>query len=175
MIKIILGHFGHHNGKYVELKNKDSEPFSTDADIEANLVNQGIAEYIKGGETPPLIDSKTPYDETMKMDILKEIASKGHNISEEELAKCKSRKSIVELIDNAKAKAKEEAEAAEKFETLKTEAKTLNVPVDEADTFESLQIKIDKKKDEKDDDEEEIDDSEGGGAPPLGNGTEAVQ
>lgn len=38
--------YGFNNGKYIEPKTKDSEPFSVRAEREAELVAAGIAEYV---------------------------------------------------------------------------------------------------------------------------------
>jgi len=107
MIKIIRGHFGHHNGQFVELKNKESEPFSADAKVEAQLVNEGVAEYVEGGDAPPSINiaNKPEYDESMKIATLKEIAATKYDVKQEDLAKCIAKKAVIALIEAKKLEA----------------------------------------------------------------------
>ena len=58
MIRIITNTtFGYWNGKFVEPKTKDSAPFSIDPKREAELVAQGIAEYVGTDEEAPAADT----------------------------------------------------------------------------------------------------------------------
>ena len=53
MIRIITNTtYGFNNGKYIEPKTKDSEPFLVRAEREAELVAAGIAEYVDELEKP---------------------------------------------------------------------------------------------------------------------------
>ena len=53
MIRIITNTtYGYNNGKYIEPKTKDSEPFSVRAEREAELVAAGIAEYVGEPDKP---------------------------------------------------------------------------------------------------------------------------
>lgn len=108
MIKIVKGKYGYKDGKITVLKDSNSDPFELDKEEEARLVEEGIAEYTEGGENPPSGDGKTPYDASMKMDVLKEIASKEYNVPAEALDACRSRQAIVDLIDAAKADAEQD-------------------------------------------------------------------
>lgn len=58
MIRIITNTtYGFNNGKYIEPKTKDSEPFSVRAEREAELVAAGIAEYVGEPEKEPTNDT----------------------------------------------------------------------------------------------------------------------
>lgn len=58
MIRIITNTtYGFNNGKYIEPKTKDSEPFSVRAEREAELVAAGIAEYVGEPEKEPINDT----------------------------------------------------------------------------------------------------------------------
>lgn len=51
MIRIITNTtYGYHNGRFVEPKTKNSEPFSVRPEREAELVAAGIAEYVEATE-----------------------------------------------------------------------------------------------------------------------------
>lgn len=63
MIRIITNTtYGYHNGRFVEPKTKDSEPFSIRPEREAELVAKGIAEYV--GETATVSEMETVVEET---------------------------------------------------------------------------------------------------------------
>ena len=58
MIRIITNTtYGFNNGKFIEPKTKDSEPFSVRPEREAELVAAGIAEYV--GEPEKVQDTRT--------------------------------------------------------------------------------------------------------------------
>lgn len=147
MIKIITGKYGHKEGRLTVLKDAKSEPFSTTSALEAQLVKDGIAEYVKteGGENPPSADGKTAYNESMGLVDLKAIAANEYKITEGDLKKCISKKAVIALIEAVKA-AEEESEETE--EEVETETET--------------------------EEDEEVE-TEGGENPPLGDATEAVQ
>lgn len=58
MIQIIAGTFGYYNGrKVVPITNADG-PQKFDPELEARLVNQGVAEYVD--DTPAAVESEDP-------------------------------------------------------------------------------------------------------------------
>lgn len=94
MIRIITNTtYGYNNGRFIEPKTKDSEPFSVNPEREAELVAAGIAEYVGEPETisetgavaeetteaaeaieAGAIDLTEDYLEGLKMPELKELA-----------------------------------------------------------------------------------------------------
>lgn len=102
MIQIIAGTFGYYNGrKVVPITNQDG-PKQFDPELEARLVKEGVAKYVDaapaqaedpntpdpaganapqdpgqpGGGTEPPADGLPEYNEDMKLDELKEVATR---------------------------------------------------------------------------------------------------
>lgn len=95
MIQIIKGTFGYYNGRKVIPITEADGPQKFDAELEARLVKDGVAKYIgeqseTAGQTAPdlgdyadkpasastEIDEAPEYDEDMKLDELKEVATR---------------------------------------------------------------------------------------------------
>lgn len=80
MIQIIAGTFGYYNGrKVVPITNADG-PQKFDPELEARLVKKGVAKYVdEQPETVPETGDAPvapEYDEDMKLDELKEVATR---------------------------------------------------------------------------------------------------
>lgn len=63
MIKIICGVYGHYTGGRVIAKDKNSEPFSLSPEREAELVAQGIADYVAEASAPIGFDETPEFPE----------------------------------------------------------------------------------------------------------------
>lgn len=75
MIRIITNTtFGYWNGSFVEPKTKNSPPFELNADREAELVSQGIAEFVNeeehNAETEETIAAETEEAEEIELSAL---------------------------------------------------------------------------------------------------------
>lgn len=82
MIQIIKGTFGYYNGRKVIPITEADGPQKFDDELEARLVKEGVAKYIgELGETaeqpaPAPGDEAPKYNEDMKLDELKEVATR---------------------------------------------------------------------------------------------------
>lgn len=82
MIQIIKGTFGYYNGRKVIPITEADGPQKFDDELEARLVKEGVAKYIgEPGETaeqpaPAPGDDAPEYNEDMKLDELKEVATR---------------------------------------------------------------------------------------------------
>ena len=82
MIQIIKGTFGYYNGRKVIPITEADGPQKFDDELEARLVKEGVAKYIgELGETaeqpaPTPGDDAPEYNEDMKLDELKEVATR---------------------------------------------------------------------------------------------------
>ena len=104
MIQIIAGTFGYYNGrKVVPITNADG-PQKFDPELEARLVKKGVAKYVDEKPVAPETDG-TPaapeYDEDMKLDELKEVAT-AYGVDASAMRK---KADIIDAIEKAKAAA----------------------------------------------------------------------
>ena len=80
MIQIIKGTFGYYNGRKVIPITEADGPQKFDDELEARLVKEGVAKYIgEPGEaagTNTAADEAHEYNEDMKLDELKEVATR---------------------------------------------------------------------------------------------------
>ena len=83
MIQIIKGTFGYYNGRKVIPITEADGPQKFDDELEARLVKEGVAKYIgEPGETASTntaaaaADEAPEYNEDMKLDELKEVATR---------------------------------------------------------------------------------------------------
>ena len=85
MIQIIKGTFGYYNGRKVIPITEADGPQKFDDELEARLVKEGVAKYIgEPGETAEQpapapgddADEAPEYNEDMKLDELKEVATR---------------------------------------------------------------------------------------------------
>jgi hypothetical protein len=99
-IRIINGTYGHRStGGVVEPKQAGDQPFEV-SDVEASrLVDLKIAVIIDSAANENTVGSGLPaYDETMKLEQLKEIA-RIYGLDDEALTGLKSKKAVVAAID----------------------------------------------------------------------------
>lgn len=92
MIQIIAGTFGYYNGRKVVPITSADGPQKFDHELEARLVKKGVAKYVDAQPVAPAPDTKPEqepedvpeadkapvlpeYDEDMKLDELKEVAT----------------------------------------------------------------------------------------------------
>lgn len=120
MIQIIAGTFGYYNGrKVVPITNADG-PQKFDPELEARLVKKGVAKYVDEKPVAPAPAAEperepgatsepdgTPaapeYDEDMKLDELKEVAT-AYGVDASAMRK---KADIIDAIEKAKAVANE--------------------------------------------------------------------
>lgn len=110
MIRIISGTYGHRAGSATKTL-KAGDIIELDASAEARLVKRGIAEHIGTAtlaqtEDQDEIQTATAlpdYDESMKLDVLREIAE----AYEVDASKMRSKKEIIAAIDAALANMQE--------------------------------------------------------------------
>lgn len=119
MIQIIAGTFGYYNGrKVVPITNADG-PQKFDPELEARLVKQGVAKYVDEQPVAPAPAAKPEqepeaapetddaptappeYDEDMKLDELKEVAT-AYGVDASAMRK---KADIIDAIEKAKAAA----------------------------------------------------------------------
>jgi len=155
MIKIIRGTFGLRVGNVTVGKTPTDEPFEVDEKTADRLVKDRVAEKV-GKDTPSGVMNPPPpappkevdplaYDSKMNMTQLSAVALK-HGVTQAELNVCRTKQSIIDLIEAAKKKFAEAlAKAAE-----------------------------DKGKVDEDEDEDSGEGEGSGGAPDLGNGADGV-
>lgn len=103
MIKIINGVFGYNNGKSIIPKTSKDEPFECDKAVEKRLVAAGVAVYVDGVEAD-VADEPKELDKDALIARYKELGLKGNP------ATWKA-ETILKKIEEAEAKAAEEAEA----------------------------------------------------------------
>lgn len=103
MIQIIRGTYGLYENGMVTPKTSKSKPFTLPEDKEHELVVRGIAAYVSVMPMQPEeqeIQTATElpdYDESMKLDVLREIAWK-YGV---DASKMRSKKEIISAIDAA--------------------------------------------------------------------------
>lgn len=111
MIRIISGTYGHRAGSATKTL-KAGDIIELDASAEARLVKRGIAQYIGVAAHVPQVDTQEDiqtatalpdYDESMKLDVLREIAE----AYEVDASKMRSKKEIIAAIDAALANMQE--------------------------------------------------------------------
>ena len=84
MIQIIKGTFGYYNGRKVIPITEADGPQKFDDELEARLVKEGVAKYIgelgetaeQPASTNTAADEAPEYNEDMKLDELKEVATR---------------------------------------------------------------------------------------------------
>jgi hypothetical protein len=80
MIQIIKGTFGYYNGRKVIPITEADGPQKFDDELEARLVKEGVAKYIgelgETASTNTAADEAPEYNEDMKLDELKEVATR---------------------------------------------------------------------------------------------------
>ena len=84
MIQIIKGTFGYYNGRKVIPITEADGPQKFDDELEARLVKEGVAKYIgapgddadEPASTNTAADEAPEYNEDMKLDELKEVATR---------------------------------------------------------------------------------------------------
>ena len=109
MIQIIAGTFGYYNGrKVVPITNADG-PQKFDPELEARLVKKGVAKYVDEKPVAPAPAAEperepgatSEYDEDMKLDELKEVAT-AYGVDASAMRK---KADIIDAIEKAKAAA----------------------------------------------------------------------
>lgn len=97
MIEIIAGTFGYYDGrKVIPITNADG-PQTFDPELEARLVQKGIARYVDPAVEPS--ENMPEYNEDMKLEELKEIA-KGYGV---DASNMRRKSDIIEAIEAAQA------------------------------------------------------------------------
>lgn len=114
MVEIIEGTFGYFDGRKIKPITEKDGPQRFDPDLEARLVKNGKARYVKEKKSDPEAErldetdgSDLPaYDKTMKLNDLKEIA-KLYGV---DASKCTAKAEVCDLIDAKLAESDEDGE-----------------------------------------------------------------